>query len=357
MVRESLNHVYISLSSLKTTAIFTEKMKECSNCPICHEGNLKIIGSNTYSPSPIHLLPKNKLPNTFNSRDERLWIFFNYIVRQDYPFTFEMQQCLNCGFIFTNPRLDKSDINTKYQVLKELGLDSARHQQNPPKKVDQRSLRVYQLFQSTLAKDNRGSKLDILDYGGAEGFLLNRFCDEGHDGYLVDFMKYAKADPRIKYLGKELSDIPHEKKFDFILLLHTLEHVVDPVGLIKQLKDHLKSNGKLYIEVPLGAWMEWKYLKEPITHLNFFSEQSLAQVFKEAGLDVSKVETKWQWTTHSSTPCINMVGGKTKPKIKQKIQPTNNQKKTFYFFQKPLRENPRYFGKLFLKSLLGQLIN
>ena len=321
-------------------------------CPICGTQETNSIHSNTFSPKPIHLLTRKDLPEDISSRDERLWIFFNHISKSKKPVRMEMRQCNTCGFIFTNPRLSSDDVQTKYHILDQLEKDKLRHQNNPATKTSKRGKRVYKLFQDQVSEKNWKKPLKILDYGGAEGHLLIPFLEHGHQAYLIDFLQYPVSDDQIHYLGKDYQAIPESKRFDFIMLLHTLEHVVDPVHLVMTMKSFLKPEGLLYVEVPLGAWMEWKFLKEPITHLNFFSEQSLGKVFEKAGLQITLAQSQWQWVTHGKSPCINLVGKLSDAQQNVELEKTNKQKRTLYYFQQPMKENPRYYSKLILKRLL-----
>lgn len=320
-------------------------------CPICGTQETSAIHSHNFAPKPLHLLPREDLPEAISPRDERLWIFFNHIVNSKNPVQMEMRQCNTCGFIFTNPRLNSDDIQTKYHILDQLGEDKLRHQKNPATQTSERGRRVYKLFQEQVSENNQEKPLKVLDYGGAEGHLLVPFLEHGHQGYLIDFLQYPVSDDRIHYLGKNHQAIPEGERFDFIMLLHTLEHVVDPVNLIQTIKSFLKPEGLLYVEVPLGAWMEWKFLKEPITHLNFFSEQSLGKVFEKAGLQITFAQSQWQWVTHGKSPCINLVGKPSDTQQNVELEKTNKQKRTLYYFKQPIKENPPYYTKLILKSL------
>jgi len=67
---------------------------------------------------------------------------------------------------------------------------------------------------------------------------------------------------------------------------------------------HLRENGLLYVEVPLGAHTEWNELSEPLTHLNFFSEQSLVECLRLAGLQVIDISTRYVWVTHKKAWCV-----------------------------------------------------
>ena len=193
----------------------------------------------------------------------------------------------------------------------------------------------------------------VLDYGGAEGYLLSPLIDAGHAGYVSDYIDYDREDGRIHYLGKKLGPKVREHgPYTCILLLHTLEHVADPVGMLRDLTSVLSPKGKLYVEVPLGAWMEWQHLREPLTHVNFFSEQSISRAAIEAGLHVHAVNSEWQYVTQTEkTPCINLVAGLEPATAPVRPATTTEQMQLSHQLWNALAVNPRYYGKLAVKSL------
>jgi SAM-dependent methyltransferase len=328
-------------------------MKPIVNCPICGHHHNETIHQYHFLPKKIHLLAEPALPATISSDDERLWILFNKLAQTNEEVLLEMKYCNHCGFICASPRLTEEDIYIKYSTLDQLGFDKKRHLSSPSYNMDKRSQRVYNYCTSVVQDLKTSDSADILDYGGAEGELLLPFLDKGFKGYLADYIDYPNADERITYLGKDYNDIAADQKFDLILLLHTLEHVVNPVQLLEKLRSFLKPGGCIYVEVPLGAWLEWNNLREPLTHVNFFSEQSLTYCLEEAGLSVEAIESNWQWVTRSKTPCINIIGSNERKKRSIAVKSTKKQMHPFHCFFDALKTNPRYYGKLMLKSWLG----
>jgi 2-polyprenyl-3-methyl-5-hydroxy-6-metoxy-1,4-benzoquinol methylase len=86
------------------------------------------------------------------------------------------------------------------------------------------------------------------------------------------------------------------KTFDAITLLHVLEHVPDPVGLLKSLRELLTTSGKIIIHVPndfneLQLHAQRHLKKDPWwiavpDHINYFTVNSLTNLLKELGFDV-----------------------------------------------------------------------
>lgn len=91
---------------------------------------------------------------------------------------------------------------------------------------------------------------DILDFG------------TGNGGFLIQAKKYAQKvfgcdldkslDEHYKQNNLEVKHSLDEfnQKFDVITMFHCLEHIETPEPVLKKIKEYLKPNGKLIIEVP-----------------------------------------------------------------------------------------------------------
>ena len=94
--------------------------------------------------------------------------------------------------------------------------------------------------------------------------------------------------------------------FDVIVLNHVLEHIEEPLGLLRSLGNLLGPQGKLFIEVPnvrsararlshqipsRKCGFDERYRAFPI-HLWYFSPATLARLLRNAGLDLVLETTK-----------------------------------------------------------------
>ena len=98
-------------------------------------------------------------------------------------------------------------------------------------------------------------------------------------------------------IGIELEEIKNFKinKFDLITLNKVLEHVSDPIDLIKQSKIFLKKTGILYIEVPdteAASKSHNPYDREEfcIEHHHGFTFNSLIQAVEKSGLFIIAIQ-------------------------------------------------------------------
>lgn len=323
-------------------------MLEVENCPICESKELKVLKHYKYS------LQENKqfeeIANNASYTEKRLWIFLKKIWMDSDPAEIGVNKCEKCGFIFTNPRFTAEEIKTKYQTISDLNSVTKGRYSRPALKTEERARRIYKLINRLKDKDLTPNK--VLDYGGAEGYNLYPFIEAGNEAYIVDYVE--KKDPKgLEYVGKNLSALKNSDHFDIIIFCHTLEHVIDPIEMVKSLSSHLSKDGLIFIEVPLGCLNEWKDLSEPLTHVNFFSEESLTKCLEKAGLNTLYLSTDYQWVTHSKSWCVNAVGAKSRD-LRLKFYNTEQQMKRphqIYNFKKVI-DNFDYYKKRIKQKLL-----
>src|SRR3989339_1181847 len=88
----------------------------------------------------------------------------------------------------------------------------------------------------------------VLDFGcGAGGFLKLIFpvTKKVYGVELDDITRFYNKKIKVE---KQIEDF--DIKFDIITLFHVLEHIKDPIELLKKLKKYLNFGGKIIIEVP-----------------------------------------------------------------------------------------------------------
>ncbi len=285
-------------------------MIRLTQCPICGSDTLKILVKRKF------FFPGEETKeNLADLKYVRLWILFEKILKDRRPVAFDSTLCTSCGFIFTNPRFAGEEMAIKYNTINELSSVKKRFDKHPPTNLDARAQRIHSLITGLLEREREreSNSLRILDYGGASGYNLIPFIERENSCYILDYEKWDLP-KGIEYLGRNLADLKSDVLFDVILLCHTLEHVPDPVQMVGELINHLAESGLLYVEVPLGAFREYRHYSEPLTHVNFFSEESLFNCCSSANLGIIHISTRYQWLIHGNEWCVNIICKKAKSK-------------------------------------------
>lgn len=148
-----------------------------------------------------------------------------------------------------------------------------------------------------------GNGRRLLDVGAADGLLSRHFRAAG---WRVTGIESNPAAARIAASHCErvlVADLDHELPalegpFDLIVCGDVLEHLRDPLGVVRSLTRHLAPGGRVLISVPNVAhlWIRlnlllgrFEYADRGIldrTHLRFFTWRSLRRLLDDAGLRV-----------------------------------------------------------------------
>ncbi len=88
--------------------------------------------------------------------------------------------------------------------------------------------------------------------------------------------------------------------FDVVAMHHVLEHVEDPVGFLRSVREVLRQGGIVHIAVPNVACWEarfsgWNYYVP--YHLTYFDRETLARTAREAGLVPVRTATHESFST------------------------------------------------------------
>ena len=143
---------------------------------------------------------------------------------------------------------------------------------------------------------NKKNKLKFLDLG----------CGPGHVGYAISkrFEKYGIDTSRracnlaLKnydklYCGTVEKKLLKKNFFDVVFCYHTIEHVQDPISMIKHVNKIIKPGGHLIIGTPdFDCAMARRYkkkfrlLSDP-THISLFSNDGLSKLLEHNGFTIN----------------------------------------------------------------------
>lgn len=121
----------------------------------------------------------------------------------------------------------------------------------------------YEQFKRREFLDKLGSYIDlsvsnVLELGAASGQMTDMLSKLAKHVTAVDgsseFLKIAKqrvsSAENVIFVESYFESLAFDEKFDCLVMHHILEHVEQPVSLLKRLKDLLSDNGVFVISVP-----------------------------------------------------------------------------------------------------------
>ena len=199
-------------------------------------------------------------------------------------------RCLKCDHIqlFPVPTLNEDkkfyDENLQSKNINDVGsIKRARKKMMPD------NMRRYQFITKIIPKKSR-----VLEIGSGHGFFLEIMKTNGFDiiGYDIskEQRKKSKKITNVPVYDVNMSEkISLDNKFDIVISFHTLEHIADPITLLKNIKKLLKPKGKILIEVPNSDDFHLKlnkFYKEfywERAHIHYFNPKILKNVIQKSG--------------------------------------------------------------------------
>jgi 2-polyprenyl-3-methyl-5-hydroxy-6-metoxy-1,4-benzoquinol methylase len=139
----------------------------------------------------------------------------------------------------------------------------------------------------------------VLDLGCGLGYLLSSLNTKYKFGlepsrYACDTIKKNYKDIKIFNLNSDaINEI--EETFDIIVAYHVIEHVIDPVKFIQNIKLKLKNSGKVIIGTPLIGGLISNYFGKNYRIYNkgheiLFNMKSLKYLHNNNNLKITKIE-------------------------------------------------------------------
>ena len=162
----------------------------------------------------------------------------------------------------------------------------------------------------------------VLDVGCATGYLSRELKKKGCKTVGLE-INPETAEEAKKYCDKvftgnaETIELPYQKDFDVILFADVLEHLKNPLEVLKRFKNYLKKDGYIVISIPnVANWHvrlsllfgRFNYGSSCILdagHLRFFTLSSIRDMLKKAGFKIVRLDI----TT-------NVIGAKKLPFLK-----------------------------------------
>lgn len=216
---------------------------------------------------------------------------------QPFPPGGKLTVCGICGTVQKIPDKDwLQDIGHIYQNYQVYGLADGEEQivldpaTGEPQK---RSLVLMRQLRETRALP---ASIQALDVGCGNGVTLramSAFFPEwklyGNELDASNLARLEKIAGFQQFFAGALNEIP--QMFDFVSMVHSLEHFTQPLQALKDLRKRVRDSGFLFVEVCNVEENPFDILVAD--HLMHFSPASLARIARRAGFDSLRLETGW----------------------------------------------------------------
>jgi 2-polyprenyl-3-methyl-5-hydroxy-6-metoxy-1,4-benzoquinol methylase len=199
---------------------------------------------------------------------------------------FTYVKCKQCGLVYMNPQLTVEELKNFYpDDYAPHSINNKQHKSKLP------------LPNKILQKITDQTK--VLDVGCGNGGFLARLkkitnCKIFGLDISENAVKAARKLYNIDIFCGTIFDAPYQNEsFDIITAHHYIEHVNDPLSVLKKMYTLLKPNGQLILKTPNIDSFNARIFKDkwyPLDcprHLFLFSPQTLAKMLKKTGFTIT----------------------------------------------------------------------
>jgi SAM-dependent methyltransferase len=203
-----------------------------------------------------------------------------------YAAHYQINRCRRCELVYSSPIFDDVEVAGLY-------MNSLHGNVAGGEEVNAR--RTMALYYD-LVKPHLPGRRRILDVGCDVGFLLDVARGDGFgDLYGIEPNPVARAaaaelpGARISSRFYEEQDFPDDH-FDFIALVHVLDHLVDPRRVLERARRHLRPHGVILVVVHdvrslLARVMGERFPPYNLYHHYFFSKTTLSRLVEFGGFE------------------------------------------------------------------------
>ena len=225
-------------------------------------------------------------------------------------------QCTDCGFYYSIYSRHKGIINNLYtESYRSLGspwrtasledtfkrvVNLSEDESENKQKIKWVKNNIELLKSHEIIKDKQ-PPYSFLDIGGGSGVFVYEFRDENWDPHVIDpsiDKTFFEERLKIKFIKSHYKPGLFNIRFDLISMIYLLEHLEDPISMLKSAHQDMNKESLLYLEVPDAL----SFIKKPSdddifnsAHLWMFNPKSLEILLDKCGFEVlslSRLRTK-----------------------------------------------------------------
>ncbi|MFQ5713598.1 MAG: class I SAM-dependent methyltransferase [Candidatus Scalinduaceae bacterium] len=150
--------------------------------------------------------------------------------------------------------------------------------------------------------DSRHTPKRLLDVGCGTGWFIEIVQESGYEVQGIELGKelrdWTRKRLNVVIWDCTLSEIPETETYDAITMFDLIEHVADPVKLLRDARERLNPEGIILVFTPNYDSLGITLMKEnssqiaPVDHLVYFTPPSISKAAELAKLKIIFLETK-----------------------------------------------------------------
>lgn len=221
-----------------------------------------------------------------------IWAQENYL---------KAMKCDKCGMISINPHFSEEGLNIFYN-------DYLSNRIEKKDAMEQRKM-AYDLDKSWVTNFINSGR--VLDIGASGGFFLSNFSpvEWEREGVEIgeDAAQFAKDHFDIRIHTGKVVDMSFKIPFDLVMMRGVIEHIPDPISVLKKCHEIIAPEGYLFITaMPNGNSFAFDVFRNkwrqftPLEHVHFFSRKILVEIVGEIGFRVISHHYQYDETPYAN---------------------------------------------------------
>ncbi|PWB93059.1 class I SAM-dependent methyltransferase [Methylosinus sporium] len=199
-------------------------------------------------------------------------------------------ECQECSLIYCRFHLDSSGMKYLYDEVISSESD-----------YDQETLRARPLVRRSVGIMNaivggpNSAQTRVLDFGAGRGIWAREAIARGYHVTAIELSSTRIDEMRNNGILAKPDFTADDKDFGFVYMSQVLEHLPEPLGVLKDIGARCRKDAVALVGVPNGGGMGMKLRAEtrphirldpyldPFEHINCFSAKSMSELMRHAG--------------------------------------------------------------------------
>jgi hypothetical protein len=213
-------------------------------------------------------------------------------IHPEKPFRFDFRVCKRCSHGWIDPMPSQGLLSHLYArgSLSVIGAEWAQIRESVPSLPE----RIVAGRELQLGHKPRR----YFELGVGKGLLYGQFVQSGWECFGIEPGPWGRG---LTDVYTDFDEISPARMADVIVALDVLEHVADPIGILRKLHGIAAPGGRMYCAMPnrqsLRAKLgreRWRMLR-PLGHVNYWSRKSVVHAMSAAGFNVKELRASDLW--------------------------------------------------------------
>jgi 2-polyprenyl-3-methyl-5-hydroxy-6-metoxy-1,4-benzoquinol methylase len=218
--------------------------------------------------------------------------------------------CKNCGLLYHNPRMTLEGFRQFYAHNYRELIGGDESPETLFARQVQHGYRILDFVGGTIMRESR-----VLDLGCGTGgqlwvFRKERECEVIGVEPAVEHVEWARSQKELDVRAEMIEDVLlNRESLEFVIISQTLNHLLNPLGILESVRDSLVTEGKMFLEVMDFAYavrLVGLLTATTVDHPYMFAAETLHAMIQKAGFAILKWESDAEHPRRQDQPNMHL---------------------------------------------------